>query len=147
MNFPRFARLSPLLAAAAIAACGMPQAGDGRAFLRVAEDGQTINGQYDPADFSQAQMRFLLKGLCNTPRLATYGETPVDGTVAFTTTCAQGTYGTPLAGGVFTRLSPTEVKMNFTFRDTERDVLVQRIVTYALTASGGRVKDSSDVAL
>ena len=146
--FSRFFRTTATLATlAAVAACGTPRAGGGSAYLRIAENGQTILGQYDPADYRTGQMRFLLTGLCNNPGLASYGEAPSDGLVAFTANCAGGTYGTPGAGGRFHKTSPDRVQMNFTFRDATTDGLVQRVTQFQLTPNGGRKLNSEDIAL
>ena len=50
-----------------------------------------LTGQYNPSGFSTAEVRDLLAANCTGGQLSGYGETPVDGLVAFTATCKGGT--------------------------------------------------------
>lgn len=50
-----------------------------------------LNGQYNPAGFSTAEVRKLLAPNCAGQQLSGYSETPADGLVAFAATCKGGT--------------------------------------------------------
>jgi len=74
----------------ALAGCGGSPASSNPNFFSARITDGKLTGQYNPQGFTAAEVREQLKALCNDGELATYGEGPADGLVAFSATCRGG---------------------------------------------------------